>query len=170
MEEEISERRWYQADWLKVTLIGGAGYLLGSIFPAGYVNYLVRSTLFPETLVYQEPEFDVSLLNGAEEVTAKLLLSTLENNPSDFAAKFIDKPVRITGTIDWFMESDAGDKDATLTLDTGNRYDNVFLSFDDASDPKVIALDKGGSVTASCIVTGTTNSGVHMRHCRVENK
>jgi hypothetical protein len=155
-------------EWLKITLIGMAGYLLGSFFPAGYVRYFIQSNLFPETLVYQEPKFDRSLLKSAIEVTPEQLTSTLDTNPSLFGQKFMDKPVKLTGVIKFFLEGSSNPEKLTLTLTTGGDYGTgIIMTFDDPKSPDVIALRKEKPVTAVCMATAISSDNVHLDHCEV---
>ena len=153
---------------LKIGLTGLAGYLLGSLLPFGYVSYVVRSWITPTATGYDEPAFDRSLLKGAKRVATGELLDSLESNPSFFASQYLDKPVTVVGQIDWFMQDDADQDGATLTLDAGSEYRNIFLSFDNDKDPKLLGLRTGQVVEATCMVTGTTSSAVHMSHCEVQ--
>ena len=84
---------------LHFCLVALAGYLLGSFLPAGYVSYLVRSKLAPETLPYQEPPFDRAKLDGARYVPTQVLLGALETNPQLFRQTYENKPVIVSGTV-----------------------------------------------------------------------
>lgn len=154
--------------WIVVTLIGMSGYLLGSFFPAGYIRYLIQSKLFPETLAYQEPTFDRSKLRGAVNVKPSDLTNALDANPALFEKAYLDKPVRLTGTVRFFLEDSSGNGGLTLTLETGGDYrTGVIMTFDDKKDEKVVALRQGGSVTATCMASGTTSDNVHLTHCEI---
>ena len=154
---------------LKIALIGMAGYLLGSFFPAGYVRYFIQSKLFPETLAYQPQSFDRSKLSGAVSVLPSELTDTLDQNPSLFRQKFLDKPVIVSGTVKFFIDGALGSDGLTLTLDTGDGFGDtgIFMSFDDPKADGVVALRKGGPVTATCMTTGMTTDSVHLGHCEV---
>lgn len=154
-------------DRLKIVLIGMVGYLLGSFFPAGYVSYLVRSKLFPETIVQSNPVFDRSKLRGAQDATIRDLLDTKDVNPSLFKQRYMDKPVIVTGNIKYFLGSSLAADDITLTLDTGSDYDGIIMTFDDPKEPNVIALRKDGPIRAVCMVSGISQENVHMSHCEV---
>ena len=166
MSDETSDKKWYHANWLKAAVVGGAGYLLGSIFPAGYMNYLVRSILFPETLIYQEPEFDRTRLNGATTVTVRDLVELLETNPSLFESQYLDKPVKFTGSVEHFLDGAGRPNGQTVTIDTGERYGpSIIITFDDRTTDDVLALREGENMTARCLVTGTSSNSIHMEHC-----
>lgn len=154
--------------WLKIAVIGMAGYLLGSFFPTGYVRYFIQSNLFPETLVYQEPKFDRNLLKGAIQVTPEELTQTLDANPSLFGQKYMDKPVKLTGTVKFFLKGSTTPDKLTLTLTTGGDYGTgVIMTFDDPKSPDVIALRKERPFTALCMASAISSGNVHLNHCEV---
>ncbi|MDB5680678.1 MAG: hypothetical protein JWO16_483 [Sphingomonas bacterium] len=164
--ESISKDR--RLGWLKIVFIGMAGYLLGSFFPAGYVRYFIQSKLFPETLSYKEPKFDRAKLQGAALVTPEELTSTFDANPGLLRKKYLDQPVKLSGTIKYFLEGSASSDGLTLTLDTGGEYGTgIIMTFGDPTSPSVTALRKSGPVTAVCLVSGTTSDNVHLNHCEV---
>ncbi|WP_157032804.1 hypothetical protein [Sphingomonas changbaiensis] len=145
-----------------------SGYLVGSFFPAGYVNYLIRSRVFPETAVVDPPKFDRRRLTGAEIVTGSELLKALDANPQLFRSKFQGRPVKLVGIIQYFLEGSAGQDDMTLTLDTGSEYKGIFLTFDNPAAPGMTQLRKGEPVSATCMVSGTTEAAnVHLNHCEL---
>ena len=154
--------------WLKIAAIGMAGYLLGSFFPAGYVRYFIQSQIFPETLAYQKPAFDRSKLEGAIQVTPSELTNALDTNPSLFQQKYLDKPVKLTGRIKFFLNGSMSSDGLVLTLDTGGDYETgVIMTFDDPKADGVVALRKEGPVTAVCMATAISSDNVHLDHCEV---
>lgn len=155
---------------LKIAVIGMAGYLLGSFFPAGYVRYLVQSKLFPETLVVEQPKFDRAKLQGAATVSPDELTDTLDNSAGLFRQKYLDKPVKLSGTIKYFLNGVSSDNELTLTLDNGRDYGTgIIMTFYDAKSAGVVALRKDGPVTATCMITGVSSDSVHLNHCEVSN-
>jgi hypothetical protein len=167
-DDQAEHLPWYKANLLKIFLVGGLGYLLGSVFPAGYLNYLVRSQLFPETLVQREPPFDRSLLEGAKEVKISDLTSTLDANPSLFESQYLEKPVIFQGRVKYFLDGPLGSDGQTLSVDTGSRYGpSLIVSFDDRKSEDVLSLREGKTMRALCFVTGTTNDSIHMQHCEL---
>lgn len=163
-EGKSSTRRW-----LLPISIGLAGYLLGSFFPAGFVRYLIQSTLFPETLAYAEPKFDREKLKGAIAVTPSELTDTLDANPSLFRVKYLEKPVTLSGDIKYFLDGALGSQALTLTLDTGDAYGatGIIMTFDDPAAPGMSALRKDGPIKATCMATGMTTDSVHLGHCEL---
>ena len=144
-----------------------ASYVVGSIFPVGYVNYLIRFYIFPKSLEQSEPPFDRSQLKGAKEYPVQFLLSAVDENPSAFSAQFQGKPIIVWGKIQYFLDQSLGQTGQTLTLETDSDYRGIFLTFDNATDPKLIALKKGGDIRAACMVTSNDSSNVHLGHCEV---
>ena len=161
---EASGRR---LNYLKIALVGVVGYVVGSFLPAGYVNYMIRSRIFPETVEYRRPAFDRTKLRAAQPTTIAALLDTLKENPALFAQRYEGKPVIVGGTIEHFINGAAGDERLTFTLETAREFESVFLSFDNPRDPSVVALRRGGPVRAACMVSITTTSSVHLDHCEV---
>lgn len=155
----------------RATLVAVAlsAYLLGSFFPAGYINYLVRSKMFPETLSYREPAFDDKNLKGAQEAKIVPLLDELEKNPSAFAARYVNKPIIIQGQIQYFLDKQIGQEKQTLTLETGSEFRGIFLEFDDPKNRGLLELRKGGQVRAACMVSSNDSSNVHLSHCSVRS-
>jgi hypothetical protein len=155
----------------KIILIGMTGYLLGSFLPAGFVAYFARSKLFPESAVGYQEAFDRTKLQGAAKVSWKDLTDAVEMNPSLFKQKYEGKPVILSGKIEHFLDGALGSAEQTLTLYTGSNYGDtsVIMTFDNPTDPKVVALRKGGAVTATCMVSGSTTDSVHLNHCEVSN-
>ena len=169
---EASERR-RRAGWLsglQIAVVALAGYVLGSFFPAGYVNYLIRSQLFPETLGYKAPPFDRTKLAGATRVSPESLLATLDENPMLFAQRFEGKPVLINGRVEHFLDTGIGDGRLTITLHTENDFDGIFLSFDEPRNPSVVALRKERDVRAACMVSSSSGSNIHLEHCEVKGE
>ena len=154
--------------WLKICLIGMAGYLLGSFIPAGYVRYFIQSQLFPETLGSQKPVFDRAKLEGAIKVTPSELTDTLDANPALFQQKFMEKPVKLTGQIKYFLTGSMSSDGLVLTLDTGADYETgIIMTFDDPKSAGVVALREGGSVNATCMVSGISSDNAHLGHCEI---
>lgn len=166
----IGTSKMRKFDWLKIALIGMAGYLAGSFFPAGYVRYLVQSKLFPETLAYQEPKFDRAKLRGAAAVTPKVLTDTFDANPAVFQQRYLNKPVKLSGTVKYFLKGSSSKDELTLTLDTGGDYETgIIMTFDDPQTAGVLALREGGQVSATCLASGTSSDNVHLSHCETSS-
>ena len=166
--ETSSDNSKGRRKWAIITLIGMSGYLLGSFFPAGYIRYFIQSKMFPETLVYEEPPFDRAKLRGAVNAKPSDLTKTFDANPALFDKTYLDKPVRLTGTIRYFLESPIDSEGLTLTLDTGADHGTgIIMTFDNKKDENVIALRQGGKVTATCMTSGTTMNNLHLDHCEV---
>jgi len=153
---------------LKVAVIGMVGYLAGSFLPAGYIRYFIQLKLFPETLAYQEPKFDRAKLQGAILVTPKTLTDAFDLNPALFQKKFLEKPVKLTGTIKFFLKGSSSKDEFTLTLDTGADYETgIIMTFDDPQAAGISRLREGGVVTATCMASGTSSNNVHLSHCEL---
>jgi tRNA_anti-like len=172
MEEGVSvgtiRRRKF--DWLKIALIGMTGYLVGSFVPAGYVRYLVQSKLFPETLAYNEPKFDRAKLRGAVAVSPKTLTDAFDTNPAVFQQRYLDKPVKLTGTVKYFLKGSSSSDELTLTLDTGGDYETgIIMTFDNPKAAGVLALREGAQLTATCLASGTSSDNVHLSHCETSS-
>jgi hypothetical protein len=168
--ENLSAVRKPRFNWLKIALIGMTGYIAGSFLPAGYVRYLIQSKLFPETLAHNEPKFDRAKLRGPAAVAPKTLTDAFDTNPAVFQQRYLDKPVKLTGTVKYFLKGSSSNDALTLTLDTGGDYETgIIMTFDDPRAAGVLALREGGQVTATCLASGTTSDNVHLSHCETSS-
>ena len=166
-QESSKLRNTKRLGWLKVSVIALAGYVLGSVVPAGHLNYLVRAKFFPQTLVIEEPKFDRSLLRNAEVVTLSELLAAKNDNYPLFKQKYEGKPVKLVGTVQYFLADSSHDKSVVLTLKGPTDYDGAILTFDDASAPGMTDVKKGEPVASTCVVSGASSENVHLNYCEL---
>jgi hypothetical protein len=100
---------------------------------------------------------------AAMKVSAIELRTAYDSNAIAAEAKYKEKPVAVTGTVDSIVEDIAGD--ATVMLATDNMFAKVRCVFYDSAKPQIAKLQAGDLVTVSGICADGSARGAVIKNC-----